>query len=125
MTAEHPITPPPELVNEWFERWQSTPMFDDPVSLPNYIAARAAQWGADMELKACCKQLDELQLGTCYPVTGDKLRAARRPQPPSLKKEALTQITQLVVELDRAGMRHQASKLEGLIRRAIEALPND
>jgi hypothetical protein len=51
------------------------------------------------------------------------VRAARRPKPPSLKEQALTQITQLVVELDRAGMRHQASILEGLIRRALEAIP--
>jgi hypothetical protein len=51
------------------------------------VAARAAQWGADQELEACCEWFvhDWTDIETA-----DKLRAARRPKPPSLKKQGLT-----------------------------------
>jgi hypothetical protein len=78
-----------------------------------------ARWGADMELEACCKQLDELQLGTCYPVTGDKLRAARRPKPPTLKEQALYALD----EAESSGCLH-LNGLGDTIRRALEALPD-
>jgi hypothetical protein len=113
MTTKHPITPPPELVDKWVNQ-------SPHINPEGYIATRAAQWGADQELEACCKQLDELQLGTCYPVTGDKLRAARRPKPPSLKEQALEWLV-------AAEELHKVSGIdpEGTIRRALEALPND
>jgi len=76
INQEHPITPPPELVQGWYE--DKTDYFIDMI--------RAAQWGADQELEACCQWLH------CHAVTefasGD-LRAARRPKPPSLKEQAL------------------------------------
>jgi hypothetical protein len=103
MTNQHPITPPPELVEQWEAETAC-------------VAVKAARWGADQELQACCEQLDKLQLGTCYPVTGDKLRATRRPRPPSLKEQALDELT-------------SAERLYpadwSTIRRALEALPND
>ena len=86
---EHPITPPPELVQQWFKQAHESADPANQLSYYDFIATAAAQWGADQELEACCEQTDELQLGTCYPVTGDKLRAARRPKPPSLKEQAL------------------------------------
>jgi hypothetical protein len=43
----------------------------------------AAQWGADQELEACCAFV------RCGPWCSEKLRAARRPKPPSLKEQAL------------------------------------
>jgi hypothetical protein len=49
-----------------------------------YIANRAAQWGADQELEACCEWVG-------YPVAARQLRAARRPKPPSLAERALEQ----------------------------------
>lgn len=77
-TTEHPITPPPELVQQWAR----------PGSINGrdlYIADQAAQWGADQELEACCEWLEaEGRVGYAA-----QLRAARRPKPPSLKEQAL------------------------------------
>ncbi len=106
------ITPPPELVQQWFEQWEAISLFNDPVSLPNYIASRAAQWGADQELEACCEWTQG------YAECGDSLRAARRPKPPSLKEQALEVVTGLEKRCDL-----QCDL--ACIRRALEALPND
>jgi hypothetical protein len=89
MTNQHPIKPLPELVMEWVNNHYGGKVHRDLGGVELSIAAQAAQWGADQELEACCEQTDELQLGTCYPVTGDKLRAARRPKPPSEADQAL------------------------------------
>jgi hypothetical protein len=81
--AEHNITPPPELVQQWVaEIWhEGTPVR---VALSDeHIATRAAAWGADQELEACCEWTQG------YAECGDSLRVARRPKPPSLKKQAL------------------------------------
>ena len=74
MTQEHPITPPAELVQQWINeadgghdpRWQD---------YEQDIATRAARWGADQELEACCEWLtrDWTDIETT-----DKLRTARR-----------------------------------------------
>jgi hypothetical protein len=48
------------------------------------IAAQAAQWGADQELKACCAWLPKMP-----PWSANDLRKHRRPKPPSLKEQAL------------------------------------
>jgi hypothetical protein len=100
-----PTNPPIKLVQQWK---LNAPHPSNETEHYRYIAICAALWGkhqrgrinvaqlqerADQELKACCEQLDELQLGTCYPVTGDKLRAARRPKPPSLKERISAAIT--------------------------------
>lgn len=121
MTNLSPITPTPELVREW-ARFQN---HEDPEALWRRIATLAARWGADQELEACVEWLGDAPVvynnnNDLHP--GSYLRDARRPQPPSLKELALKQLTQLVVDLDRAGMRQQASTLEGPIRRALEAL---
>ena len=82
MTNQHPITPPPELVEQWVQDH----------STKYNLARRAAQWGADMELEACCEWLDyELVKEGSDFLSGRiaALRAARRPKPPSLAKEAL------------------------------------
>ena len=68
-----------------------------------------AQWGADQELEACCEWL--FQDG--YDVTSARLRAARRPKPPSLKEQALD-------ELVAAERLYPADW--STIRRALEAL---
>ena len=78
MTNQHPITPPPELVQQWIrERPEGE-------YAHTYIAAQAAQWGADQELEACCKWLPKLP-----PWSANDLRKHRRPKPPSLAKRAL------------------------------------
>jgi hypothetical protein len=121
MTQEHPITPSDELIGEWIDTDEGGP------SVISRIATRAAQWGADQELAACCRQLtdpewyDEIK-NLRGPFRAAELRAARRPKPPSLKEQVLSSLTRLVVDLDRANMRDQATILEGPIRRALEQL---
>ena len=78
---KHPITPPPELVRHW-SRFQGD---TDSEALWFRVANEAVQWGADQELEACCGALDELNDG----FWSEKLRAARRPKPLSLKAQAL------------------------------------
>jgi len=85
MTQQNPITPPPELIYEWAEDRE---LLRDPLPLPEYIANCAAQWGADTELDACCEWLQDPDLN----VDTYKLRAARRPKPPSLKGRVAAEI---------------------------------
>jgi len=99
--TNHPITPPPDLLDRWN-------------TLPCHISAKeifvmVARWGADQELEACCEWL-------MYENDRQGLRAARRPKTPSLKEQALDELT-------------SAERLYpadwSTIRRALEALPND
>ncbi len=97
--TENNITPPPELVQQWVDTY-----FGGKISQSNFhvdLAARAAQWGADQELDACCAWLLEEPL--CASNTHRKLRAARRPKPPSLK----VRLSKAIVEGDE----RQALKL--------------
>ena len=110
---EHPITPPTELVLQWVRQWQQAPY--QAKDIYRHIAAKAAQWGADQELEACCVEVSWF--------TADKLRASRRPKPPSLKEEALAALGADGYSM-LAGKRFEPVQLE-IIRRALEALPND
>ena len=99
MTDQHPITPPPELVEQWVENAIG----------PDYeqvIATQAARWGADMELEACCEWVVNTH---AYDMTPGALRTARRPKPPSLKEQALERCNNYIDP-------------DGIIRRALEAL---
>jgi hypothetical protein len=109
MTNDHPITPPPNLVQQWSvaSPIQSN---DENWAYELFIAHRAAQWGADQELEACCEWLE--QKGFAFV---DEVRAARRPKSPSLKEQALEAA---LIELDPKG------KNGSLILRALEALPD-
>jgi hypothetical protein len=112
MTNQHPITPPRELM----EQWASEKCYDERDWLYEFhIATRAAQWGADQELEACCEWLKE----GWDEIRADKLRASRRPQPPSLKEQALEQLESVQCLLDMHKLRSDT------IRRALEALPDD
>jgi hypothetical protein len=112
MTSQPPIFPPPELRNQWHSESLFKSMGPS-VEREDYMINCAAQWGADQELEACCSEINFI--GTR--VTADSLRSLRRPKPPSLKKQAL-------IVLDDMSMRIDAAH-ENLIRRALEALPND
>jgi hypothetical protein len=111
MTKQHPITPPPELVQEWV--WLDATCTDIDVF------SAAAQWGADQELEACCEWLVR---NYNYPEAGNPLRAARRPRPPSLKEQALEQLDEIAAVFR---MTHGDDIVCDKIRRALEALPND
>jgi hypothetical protein len=46
MTQEHPITPPPELVEEWFTEQRGLSE-----ASRQHIATQAARWGYDQAIK--------------------------------------------------------------------------
>ena len=101
MTDQHPITPPPEVVDRLFMIEGSE---EDRI-----IAAYRA--GADQELEACCEWLayeghEHEHLA---------LRIARRPKP-SLKEQALKALTAIEGDFNTVGDRADT------IRRALEAL---
>jgi hypothetical protein len=116
----HPVTPPPELVQEWgHDANLSGVPYDDETGhweYEQYIAARAAQWGADQELEACCALL-ELSDNNAR----DFLQSTRRPKSSSLKEQALEDLEILIADLANHGMGFKATN----IRRALEALPDD
>jgi hypothetical protein len=88
MTQQHPITPPPELVQQWHN--EAMKCFRDNGIYQHDIATQAARWGADQELEACINYFLEYDSSwgeNSELVTG--LRAARRPKPPSLAERAL------------------------------------
>ena len=79
----HPITPPPELVKEWYQAATGA-------DYEQVIATQAARWGweqrgavneaelqkaRDEELEACCEWMEDAG----YQLLADKTRAARRP----------------------------------------------
>jgi hypothetical protein len=69
------------------EQWASEKCYDERDWLYEFhIATRAAQWGADQELEACCALMDD------WGLEASDLRAARRPKPPSLKEQALAEL---------------------------------
>jgi len=112
MTTNHPITPPPELISGWLHEAADLHL-PIPANL-DYLATRAAQWGADQELEACI----ELLKADGYTAYVKDLCAARRPKPPSLKEQALRDLDALAKDLERNGMGFGTA----MIRRALEQL---
>jgi hypothetical protein len=102
-----PIAPPPELVQEWLK--ERTLLKSQPLA-HHYLATRAAQWGADQELEACCEWLDR----EGWSGESRQLRAARRPKPQSLKEQAIAVLED--AELDAAHY--------NILLRALEQLPD-
>jgi hypothetical protein len=117
MTQEdyrHPIVPPPELVQQWMTEYTET----KPNCLgTEFIAARAAQWGADQELEACCELLRQKGVPAW-----SLLRLHRRPKPPSLKEQALETLQR--ISKDKYPCNYQEDSDWDTIRRALEALPD-
>lgn len=108
MANQHPITPTLELMREWAQWNQGD---TDPEDLWLRLCTRAAQWGADTELEAVIHLCDEWLTAE----TIRRIRAARRPKPPSLKEQALADLDTLVGR----------GRSSDTIRRALEALPDD
>ena len=81
---QHPITPPPELINQWLGEFFGCTVNGGITDSDRYLATKAACWGADQELEACVEWLQDPDLN----VDTYKLRTARRPKPPSLQKQA-------------------------------------
>jgi len=112
VTNQHPITPPPELVQQWYMD-ATGPLYE------KEIATRAAQWGADQELKACVEWLaddDDRQA----------LQTYRRPKPPSLKEQALNGLEKVesftLGQLEGVSVFNEYKTHVNNIRRALEQL---
>jgi hypothetical protein len=110
---QHPVAPPPELV----QKWALEKGYDQRDWLYElHIANHAAQWGADQELEACCEWLP-----SDLTIDGQDLRSVRRPKPPSLKEQAMRVLVENGTNLD-GRMELDSTDIE-TIRRALEALP--
>ncbi len=84
MKQFYDITPPPELLDQWCmeNNWRD-------------IAIQAARWGADMQFEACGKAIKQAWEMDHVKSVDDLLRefrAACRPNPPSLKEQALHEL---------------------------------
>lgn len=112
MTEQHPITPPPSVVQQWM---------DLPLSEEECLVV-AAQWGADQELEACCEWLRTGPYGAsiaCYeePMISD-LRAARRAQIKlNLKEQALKTLCRICHSIEYEDYH--------TILLALESMPED
>ena len=119
--TDHPITPPPELVEQWVtESWHVQPRELRVAASDIHIATQAARWGADQQLAEDAKWLDHNALNKAHlkiAPMGDALKEAMRPKPPSLKEQALAELEIL------SDYAHGLGCSESAIRRALEALP--
>jgi hypothetical protein len=114
--TQRPITPSPELVQQWMaEIWhEGTPVRVAASDL--HIATQAARWGADQELEAVEEEIITQGWFANSTHRRAQLRAARRPKPLSLKEqalEALDRMDQLPTTEDKS-----------TIRRVLEQLPD-
>ncbi len=119
MTEHSPISPPPELVQQWLNEFCDAPTATKRW-LTHFVATRAAAWGADTELEACCEWLQDPDLN----VDTYELRAARRPNPPSLKQQALQELDKVDMLWDITEFGQETLNSLDIIRRAIESIPN-
>jgi len=79
VTKEHPVVPPTNLLQEWFEQYWN--LGDKHI---RKLLIEAAQWGADAELEECCKLFESNSVcGTKFQRRSSvrDLRNRRRPQP--------------------------------------------
>ena len=124
---QHPITPPFELMNQWYKK-----SCKDPYSGGKFIMApvlkdisnSAAQWGADQELEAILEIVGFGQQSLPEEdryldgLTVASIRAARRPKPPSLKEVALEDLR----SIELLQKEHKMVACTFNIRRALEQL---
>jgi len=117
MTENHPITPPPELVQQWLGTYFGTTVTGKVSEVELALATQATRWGADQELEACCEWLQDPDLN----VDTYKLRAARRPKLSSLNKFCPA-LEQALAILDDAHRGDLGDNEMAIIRRALEQL---
>lgn len=120
-TNQHPITPPLLLVQQWV---RASPLLhsDTLWAYELFITQQAARWGSDQQLAKDAEWLDQHAFDAPHlkitPV-GESLKEAMRPKPPSLKEQALGALKHA-----EEGWRPVPTDCD-IIRRALEALPND
>ena len=105
--------PPFELIQQWVIEID----YDERNWLYEInIANRAAQWGADQELEACCEYLTSRAAWDSVDV--QVLFNHRRPKPPSLHELAL----QMLGTIERDA--HYLPEITDTIRKALESQPS-
>ena len=137
---QYPMTPPPELKQQLREKAPLYRVHDDGAGREEWMMDRAAQWGyerrgevnevklqqaRDQELEACCEWMSNRTV-----VCPSDLRAARRPKPPSLKEQALEALDDVSKMSETLYSSYDPpeeiySDQVNIIRRALEALPDD
>ena len=128
MTELHPIDPPPKLVGDWLSEAGELHLLI-PANL-DYLATRAAQWGADQEREAIEHWLITGPYGASIACAAQNLiadlRAARRPKPPSLKEQALKLLAKTNEPIMVGTPMYRFNEADAdTLRRAIEALPDE
>ena len=115
--TDHPITPPPELVQQLCDSAALSRSFKN-ISIREVdvlLILEAFQAGADQELEACVEWFDSQSL-VYHRDLEEELRAARRTKLPSLKEQALHELADA----------YDRDKIDDTtydtIRRALEAL---
>ena len=100
--------PPQEFVKNWESRYKE--VGHKPEAVLQHVAEQASQWGADKELDACYAEMS----WNGNKALAVELRNRRRPQPPTLKEQALAILDDCSDRLDGAH--------ENIIRQALEQL---
>ena len=114
MTNSPSIVPSSEQLRHWEDL-----IFDEDENA-DVVLTQAFQAGADQELQECINFVYDNKL--CDPNFYNDLRAARRPKTPSLKEQACDALDAYVYGNPDHGDKQNTYNI---IRRALEALPND
>jgi hypothetical protein len=105
------IYPPDHLLRKW-----ESLIIDEEQNV-DVVLYEAFQAGADQELEACCEWINR-ECGNGWG-HGTKLRAARRPKPPSLKEQALE-----ILEINNDVDSQLNAAHYNILRLALESLPD-
>jgi len=116
--TEHPITPPPKLFAEWLSE-AVREHGNNPGTVFALVAEKAAQWGADQELEACCEWLRQQTLCGHVDLI-PSLRAACRPKPPSLAETATQELDEAVMRGDCITTTDAMPHLRAALKRLAE-----
>jgi hypothetical protein len=109
--TNHPITPPPELVEKWYDAIPG-----DSTDWKQRLTTQAAQWGADTELRECCEWMEKTSWVDSE--VAEELCMVRRPKPASLKEQAMAQLQTVEEVLNY----YTSGCIVDTIRRALESL---
>ena len=118
-----PLIPPVDCVDP--QSWIAQRIYDMGYDQRGEVNEAQLQKARDQELEACCEWL---ACDWTNVEIADKLRAARRPKPSSLKEQALETLRSMQIEpcwIDGINTNAELMSKYDTIRRALEALPDD
>jgi hypothetical protein len=116
----HPITPPPELVQQWCTDAETNYEPGVAYSLVTVLAARSAQWGAEERTHAICAWLDHPSQEAAHLI--GPLLAHFCPKDQSLKEQAKEALGRFSAN-SHTTADAMVADFE-MLRRALEALPD-